>query len=168
MLGLLAGVTALAALPGAATAACSAPAPSSSSSTAGSAQADPQVAQVLLDAAVADEWLMVARYEAAIAAHPDLQGALAPVLDQHAKHAAALGSQRPEQLPPAGTMPASRSRTIALLAAAESAACDQRIDACVGSSEPVPADGAEGTGRARLLASIAASEASHAQYLAGL
>ena len=117
------------------------------------APADPRVT------AGAAEWQLVARYEATIAAHPQLAASLTPFLDHHKAHAAALGVGRPADATIPGSAPKGRTRALAVLAAAEATARDMRIDECVLSEDP---------DTARLLAVIAASEASHAQALEGL
>lgn len=108
--------------------------------------------------AVTDEWLLVARYEATFARHPELETELGVFRDQHVAHAQALGSERPANLADLGEAPKSANRAIALLAAAEQAASGLRIDSCV------RCDDAQS---ARLLALIAASESAHATALEG-
>ena len=126
--------------------------PTASTATVSSPRA---TADPIVDSQV-DEWLLVSRYDATIARHPDLESQLAPFRDQHVAHATALGSTRPDPLPDTGTAPKSPVRALALLAAAEQTARGLRIDACVRCSEPA---------LATTLALIAASEASHATAL---
>lgn len=125
--------------------------PATPSATSAAATAD------LTVEAGTDEWLLIARYDSTITQHPELTAELEPIRDQHREHASALGMSEPDSLPDLGPAPASRKRALALLAAAESTARDQRIDACVACDSATTA---------RLLASIAASEASHAAYWA--
>lgn len=108
--------------------------------------------------AVTDEWLLVARYEATFARHPELETELGVFRDQHVAHAQALGSQRPADLADLGEAPKSANRAIALLAAAEQTASGLRIDSCVRCDD---------SRSARLLALIAASESAHATALEG-
>lgn len=100
----------------------------------------------------AQEWALVALYDAAIAAQPGQAKALATLRDQHVEHATALGSSAPLTSPSsATTVP-----DVAQLAAAEEEASRARVTSC---SRAVEAD------LARLLALIGASEAGHAAYL---
>lgn len=101
--------------------------------------------------------MLIAQYDAAIAAFPALGTTLRPIRDQHAGHLAALGS-------PAGTAgapapaPASSQAALAGLSAAEKAAAAMRLSDCLSTSEPA---------LVRILALIAASEASHVAELVG-
>lgn len=127
--------------------------------TTGSADDSQPTGTSPITTAGTDEWLLIARYEAALAAHPDLAPMIGSFLEQHRAHASALGVDAPASTPSVGPSPKDRTRALALLAAAESAARAQRIDACVAS---------ESAEDAALLALIAASEASHAVALDGL
>lgn len=108
--------------------------------------------------AISDEWLLVARYEATFARHPELEADLGAFRDQHVAHAQALGSQRPAELADLGEAPKSVGRAIALLAAAEQTASGLRVESCVRCQD---------SSSARLLALIAASESAHATALEG-
>lgn len=99
----------------------------------------------------AQEWALVALYDAAIAAEPGQAKALATLRDQHVEHASALGSTTPGASAPASAAPGR-----AQLAAAEEEASRARVTSC---SRAVDAE------LARLLALIGASEAGHAAYL---
>ena len=110
----------------------------------------------LASAQAAAEQALIDEYEAVIAAHPGLAAALAPLRDQHMAHADALGGS-----PSAGTAIAAATEraAVAALVTAERQAARERIGACVEAVEP---------GLARLLAFIAASEASHVPALRSL
>ena len=116
-----------------------------------------------VDESAAGERSLLTQYDQVIAALPELAAALAPLRAQHADHLAALTGE--PATPTATTSPsvtasANASSTgpvtaksaVRTLIAAERAAARQRIEACVGATEP---------GLARTLAFIAASEASH-------
>jgi len=126
-------------------------------------KAAPDVA--VLHHAIATEQALIARYHAALAGSPGLAGTLGPLLAQHREHLARLTSMlivpatpRPTPRPsPTATAGAARPRaaTLAALEAAETDAASslvRRLDLAP------PA-------LAQLLASIAASEASHALLL---
>lgn len=102
---------------------------------------------------------LIDRYTATIAAHPTLAAALTPLADQHREHRVALQSQpAPDsQTSPAGVNVAS-DPAIAVndIIAAERAAADARTLDC---------EQAESVELTRLLALVAASEASHAEAL---
>lgn len=100
----------------------------------------------------AQEWTLVAMYDAAIAAQPAKADELAALRDQHIEHAQALGSTAPSGS--ALAMGAAPDR--AQLTTAEMDASRDRVSACSRAVEP---------GLARLLALIAASEAGHAAVL---
>ena len=102
----------------------------------------------------AAEQALIAQYQAFIAAFPQLNAELAPILDQHADHLKALGVTGPSTQAPVA---ASDARTaVAVLADAEREAAKSRRTSCVAATNPE---------LARLLALIAASEASHAPAL---
>jgi hypothetical protein len=137
----------------------------------------PQTDVALARAAIAGEALMIARYRAVLAAAPGLQGRLSPLLSQHEEHLARLrrrlidpGSQgRASSPPPSGRpVPAAAgtsgpvgaaARTyggaLAYLRRAEAAAAATLIGRLQAASPSF----------AQLLASIAASEATHALVL---
>jgi hypothetical protein len=111
------------------------------------------------DPAADDERALITRYEATIAAHPGLAVTLTPIIGQHRAHLQALVGPDAEAGPPVDavpTVPGDARAAVAALAQAERAASRQRIDACAS---------AESSERARVLAFIAASEASHAVEL---
>jgi len=119
--------------------------------------------------AIAGENLMISRYDAALAAVPALAGSLTPLLEQHREHLVRLqarliepaaGSQQ-DQSPsgPAPTappqVPASPAAAQAYLREAEQTAASTLLGKLTAASPSL----------AQLLASIAASEASHALLL---
>lgn len=109
--------------------------------------------------AVAAETELIDRYDATIAAHPALAAGLTPLADQHREHRVALQSQPApnSQTSPAGVN-VSSDPAIAVndIIAAERTAADARTLDC---------ERAESVELTRLLALIAASEASHAEAL---
>lgn len=119
----------------------------------------------VLQHAISGEELMIARYQAVLRAAPPLAGALRPLLGEHRAHLARL---RARVVPGAGTpspaatarpppaVPASRAGATGYLRAAE----DRAAAALTGRL------GAASPSLAQLLASIAASEATHAAALA--
>jgi len=126
---------------------------------------------VLRDA-IAGEKLMIARYRAAMSGSPGLAATLSPLLAQHEAHLARLRSRliEPPGASAAATAPSARgtpnpgatapapqtpARTIALLVAAENRAATSLV---VHLAVVTPS-------LAQLLASIAASEATHALVL---
>jgi hypothetical protein len=118
---------------------------------------DPDVA--LREQATARESALIAAYDAAIAGAPALAGRLAPLRAEHAAHLAAL--QEPAAGATAGgpatTMPVRPARpTTATLVAAERSAARAHA---LGARTASPA-------LAQVLASLAASEASHEIALA--
>jgi hypothetical protein len=121
---------------------------------------NPDVA--LTAAAIAREQALVTAYEAALLAHPRLRAELAPYRDDHAAHLQALRplpSPSPA-LPVTGPSPlpeptAVLARQRAALAALERAAATAHATATATASPQL----------ATLLASLAASEASHAALL---
>jgi hypothetical protein len=113
---------------------------------------------VLAAAVVAQEEGLIALYDATVAAFPALGSALTSIRDQHAAHRDALspqGSPTASPSPPiaAGT---SQAAAIAGLLEAERRAVSERTESCVAARIP---------DTARLLALIAASEASHVEFL---
>lgn len=103
---------------------------------------------------------LIARYDATIARHPALGAALTPLVEQHREHRSALD---PRAAPETGTatesatIPADPSTAVAELIAAERVAAEARTGDC---------EQARSVDLARLLALVAASEASHAEALA--
>jgi hypothetical protein len=113
----------------------------------------------------ADERALIGLYAQAIAAYPDLSDRLRPLADQHQQHFDALETA-PENVDPdraaesiaPPSLPANdAAAALAVLSNAERTAADQRTESCVG---------AVSSDLTRLLALIAASEASHSQVLA--
>jgi hypothetical protein len=103
------------------------------------------------------EQSLIAQYQAFITAFPELSADLTPLLEQHADHAKAIGVKATATSAPVA---AADARTaIAVLADAERAAAKSRRASCVAATDP---------GLARLVALIAASEASHAPALTRL
>lgn len=117
-----------------------------------------------LRGAITTEQALIARYRSALAASPALRDTLEPLLGQHLAHLAALrsrlvgptGTPRPAQPSPspAGTGSGAAS-PLAALAAAEQAAASAQLSRLTVASPSL----------AQLLASISASEASHAALL---
>jgi len=100
----------------------------------------------------AQEWMLVAMYDAAIAAQPSKVDELTSLRDQHIEHAQALGSAAPG----GSASPVSAAPDRAQLVAAELQASRDRVTACSRAAQP---------DLARLLALIGASEAGHAAFL---
>lgn len=108
---------------------------------------------------------LAARYDAAVAAFPDLADRLAPVAQAHRAHAAelarvtrtALPSGSPSAGAPAGTAtpPGDSKSALAMLRAAETEGRETMAKACT----EAPAD------RAVLLGTIAAARATHLEVL---
>lgn len=114
----------------------------------------------VLRAAIGTEQALIAQYRSALAASPGLKDTLDPVLDQHLAHLAALRSRliEPAGTPrpaPASSATASPASTLGALAAAEQAAAGALVSRLATASPSL----------AQLLASISASEASHAALL---
>jgi hypothetical protein len=126
-------------------------------------KAAPDVA--VLHHAIATEQALITRYHAALAGSPGLAGTLGPLLAQHREHLARLTSMlivpaTPRATPrpsPTATAGAARPRA-ATLAALEAAETDAASSLVRRLALAPPA-------LAQLLASIAASEASHALLL---
>jgi hypothetical protein len=126
-------------------------------------KAAPDVA--VLHHAIATEQALIARYHAALAGSPGLAGTLGPLLAQHREHLARLTSMlivpaTPRATPrPSASAPAGPARpdtaTLAALEAAETAAAGSLVRRLALAPPAL----------AQLLASIAASEASHALLL---
>ena len=121
---------------------------------------DPDAA--VLETAAAGERDLVAAYDAAMAAFPELTISLALLREQHLAHAAALGpgpspSASGSTAPAPAAPPTSATAALEGLLAAERAAADARTQEC---------GQASGLEAARLLALIAASESSHVEALA--
>jgi hypothetical protein len=127
-------------------------------------EAAPDVA--VLDHAIATEQALIARYHAALAGSPGLAGTLGPLLAQHREHLARLTSMliapatpratpRPTASATAGAAPPPRAATLAALEAAETDAARSLVRRLALAPPAL----------AQLLASIAASEASHALLL---
>ena len=124
---------------------------------------------VTLEHAIADEELMVARYQAALTAFGGDRKAVAvatALLAEHSRHLAALRSRlvlpprlataSPRPSPSAPPVPSGVARVIADLSAAEQAAATR----LAGQLQHVPGP------LAQLMASIGASEAGHVALLA--
>lgn len=116
-------------------------------------------------AAVAEaETALIAQYQGVITAFPDLGASLVAILEQHRAHLAAVtpgqgAAEMAPQISPSTTSAPKGSAVDALqfLADAERAASQQRREACVLAADPE---------LTRMLAFIAASEASHVPALA--
>ena len=127
-------------------------------------KAGPDVA--VLRGAIATEQALIARYRSAIAASPGLESTLSPLLAQHREHLARLTAMLIEPASPSATprpTPSSSATAApgspaATLAALESAETDAARSLAGRLALAPPA-------LAQLLASIAASEASHALLL---
>jgi len=120
----------------------------------------------VLTSAMNAEKLMIARHEAVLSRSPALAGTLDPLLAEHRAHLAALtarlvpGAARPTPSPSASppvTVPAGAAPAVAYLAAAEESAATAYLRQLAAASPSL----------AQLLASIAASEATHAAVLGG-
>jgi hypothetical protein len=121
----------------------------------------------ILRDAIAGETLMISRYGAVMTAVPDLAGSLRPLLDQHREHLARLrarliephASGQPRHSPsassPGAQVPGTSTAARAYLRRAEQAAAQTLLAALTAAPPSL----------AQLLASIAASEASHAVLL---
>lgn len=134
------------------------------------ADRDRDVDLVVVSRALAASQDLARRYAATVAAFPELTAALAPLEIEHAAHIAALDTTPPPAAPPAPSRAASASsgtaspasspvtpgEASAVLAAAERASAGARVADLLTCSPAV----------ARLLASIAASQVTHAAVLA--
>jgi hypothetical protein len=106
---------------------------------------------------------LAARYDTVLAAHPDLTGRLAPLLEAHRAHETALVGLigRPELVsasppPTSAAPPADPDEALATLRDAERDGQTEATEACLAA----PSE------RAGLLGSIAAARATHAEVLA--
>ena len=113
--------------------------------------------------AIASESQLVAHYEAVIARMPALAGSLGPLLTQHRDHLARLRGRlfeprpsAPQASPSVTPVPGTPAAAISLLRTAEQSAAHSLLGTLAAVSSP---------SFAQLLASIAASEASHALVL---
>lgn len=107
------------------------------------------------DPEAASELQLIALYVATVAAFPELEAVASPIAEQHREHARALGASvdtPQESVSVADTIAAAIDQLIA----AEQQAARARQDACAMATEG---------DRVRLLALIAASEASHVTEL---
>lgn len=102
------------------------------------------------------ETLLIARYDATIAAHPSLTASLTLISEQHREHLQALAPIDVPTPGDVGPIPDDSAAAVAELITAERAAADERTTACAEATE---------FELARLLALIAASEAGHAEAL---
>jgi hypothetical protein len=135
-------------------AACTDSRTSAPSPSASPAPPDPDVA--LTAAAVSREQALLALYDELLAQQPALRAELAPYRADHAAHLAALRPARPPSpTPTAGAPRASAARLRAAIATAERRTASAHALASRGASPDL----------ARLLASLAACEASHAALL---
>ncbi|MFE9614056.1 hypothetical protein [Streptomyces sp. NPDC006012] len=116
--------------------------------------------------AARDSRELAARYDAVLAAHPDLAQRLRPLRAEVAAHAKAFGAGAKDPSPtesttaagsagPAAAVPADRAKALASLATAERDLADRRAKALL----EVPGE------LARLLASVAAAGAAHTYLL---
>ena len=118
---------------------------------------EPTGAAAAIDEQAAQEVDLVALYDAVLAAFPGsaVEPLLTAVRDQHAQHCDALGGgSEPSTTTP--MVPATLAAALSALAATEREASRARVRACVEAADPEAA---------RLLALIAASEASHVPAL---
>ncbi len=111
----------------------------------------------VLRAAIGTEQALIARYRSTLAASPGLKDTLDPVLDQHLAHLAALRSRLigPAATPRQDRAGPATAGTLGALADAEQAAAGVLVGRLASASPSL----------AQLLASISASEASHAALL---
>jgi hypothetical protein len=124
----------------------------------------------ILRAAIDGETFMISRYNAVLTAVPALAGSLRPLLEQHHEHLARLrarlieprASSQPEHAPSAATTPA-RPQAPGTPAAAQDYL---RLAEQTAASTLLGKITAAPPSLAQLLASIAASEATHALLLA--
>jgi hypothetical protein len=120
----------------------------------------------LLDAAIRTEQTLISRYQSALTGTPGLAGTLSPLLAQHREHLARLRSMLivppgsrttapPAPSAPAGTGPVPARAVLAVLETDETGAAQAQTRRLAAAPPAL----------AQLLASIAASEASHALLL---
>jgi sugar phosphate isomerase/epimerase len=118
----------------------------------------PDTPQSLLDFLAATSAL-ADRYDATISEIPALTGALTPIRDAHRAHvralADALGTTAPKSAPPATRPPSDGPSAMTALVAAEKAARDDAIAACLAAAPRY----------ASLLGSIAAARATHLEVM---
>ena len=118
----------------------------------------PDQPQALLDFLAATSAL-ADRYDATISAIPALIGALTPIRDAHRAHVKALaevlGTTAPKSAPPATQPPSDGPSAMTALVAAEKAARDDAITACLAAAPRY----------ASLLGSIAAARATHLEVM---
>lgn len=112
-------------------------------------------------AVAASELALIAQYQAAIAAFPDLGASLVAILEQHRAHLAVVApgeASSQDAAAPTAAAPAATSagQMVGALAEAERVASQERRQACREAADPE---------LARILAFIAASEASHVPAL---
>ncbi|MFE9554381.1 hypothetical protein ACFYOD_12970 [Streptomyces sp. NPDC006703] len=146
---------------------CSGDASHGGTSTSGLREAGVREAAARAEAALrartsAASRALVDRYDAVLAMHPALRDRLAPLRDQAAQHATALGpaaapSPAPSSPPAVSPVPADAEEAVKQLADAERLTSDAQL-AALATAPPE---------MARLLASVAASGAGHAYLLAG-
>lgn len=125
----------------------------------GIAPSDPD--RPAMDTVRAEKAALLAEYDAAVAARPELAKDLAPLRAAHAAHLVALGAPTQIDASPSPSAGPTESRDALLrrLAAAEKAAAHERISQCAGlRSGPL----------ARLLAAIGGAEAAHESVLRDL
>ncbi|MGQ0468085.1 MAG: hypothetical protein ACT4QG_22555 [Sporichthyaceae bacterium] len=150
----LAGGLALAALAG-----CSDGSPPPSGQAPDVTPNDPD--RPTLDTVRAEKAALIAEYDTALAARPELAKDLAPLRAAHSAHLVALGGQTPVDASPSPSpaVPEGRDAVLKRLASAEKSAAAKRIEQCAGlrSGE-----------LARLLAAIGAAEAAHESVVRGL
>lgn len=123
---------------------------------------DPQPTPDPLAPLLAGTVELIGRYDAALAAHPDLATTLTPIREAHVAHATELGrvigtpvpTGTASAAPPTNAVADPRG-TLAALRAAEQGARRTAVEACLAA----PAE------RAALLGSIAAARASHPEGL---
>lgn len=126
-------------------------------STPGAGGPDDPAIKALAHRVAADETALLAAYDKALAAHPELAAALAPLRDDHARHLAAVlpGSPTPSA-PPTSTPASTVARTATTSAAPTSAAASNAVASSAGPP------GAAGLGPAPVLGQLAALEAAAA------
>jgi hypothetical protein len=131
--------------------------------------AAPTLEETLLSEAVSREEALVAAYLAALQERPELAGTLTHVLEDHSAHLAALhvaaGTATPTPGPSGSSAPPTRRRSrqavLTALAALERAAADAHAHAAERAEPTTTCDRV----LAPLLASLAASEASHVMFV---
>lgn len=123
----------------------------------------PHPDEALASAAADAERELIALYNAAAAAHPDLADELVPFADRHTAHLEAVDPSVATATPPveqeAPAVPDDADEAVAVLRDAERASSGERLAACLE---------AEDRDLAGLLAQIAACEAAHERLLRGV